>query len=359
MKRIGLTALMAAALVVAACDRQEQDITAPRPEFSQAGSSSTAQSAMFALELTGDFVINSEQVWAFNRPTARTYFANAWNGVVPTPTCTGGGPSGANCAESNRPATPAAPAADVSKLSPIVSQNKCTFWSGGTLAVAAQHSSYTQSLTVKGLNGNGNFKFDYTYLISAGATNPVAAQTAWDLQSEDYQPAQVSFEGYLAGQSTVKSLNAKRNAPWTFKTSHSMTNPDGSARLQNLAATLYDAADYMVWSEPLGYTMEYGTDFLYNGNAGSNGPAGQLIDNAWVGRIHNGLASSPDGDTDNHVGNNSTLGERAVIYPYGFALSEAGNYKLRVSGILKGVDGGRDVSVNIDEQITISADDCS
>ena len=92
----------------------------------------TAQSAMVAL--TPDSVayeIAGTITWTFNRGnhndvdltgTAMSYYSNAWDGVIPTPTCTGGQ---TGCV--TPPAAPAAPAPLSTELMQRAQSDRCTF----------------------------------------------------------------------------------------------------------------------------------------------------------------------------------------------------------------------------------------
>ena len=43
-----------------------------------AQSVTTAQSVMFATEMTGNFVMRDTEVWEFDHAAAKTFFTNAW-----------------------------------------------------------------------------------------------------------------------------------------------------------------------------------------------------------------------------------------------------------------------------------------
>jgi hypothetical protein len=122
----------------------------------------TAQSVMFNSTLPTEFVIEQSETWAFDSPTARTFYINAWDGNPPTVTCTGGGQGGCQ----TPPPAPGAPAPDSSKVPPIANGEKCTFFNGGTLTGT---DTYTQTVTVVVTTSGpskGTWKFTYTYNIA-------------------------------------------------------------------------------------------------------------------------------------------------------------------------------------------------
>jgi len=333
------------------------------PGFGQGGGKiSNAQSAMFENTASGTFLITGSEVWAYNTVTARTYFTNAWDGNPPTVGCTGGGPGGVNCAPSNKPATPVAPAADANKLNGKVGCNSCNFWDGNSLSLACGGpNSYTQDVTINGLNGFGNWKFTFTYNIgfASGGAGPFPTMTAWELQSSSTTDAQVTVDGFFAGQSTQKRSGGG-NPGWSFKTSHTMTNSDGTSRLVNPQFEILDTNAVSVCGpNSITTELEAGVDYFYSRNAGFNGPLGQLIDGALVSVIQTGGKASPDGDTDNFAGNNSTNGERANITSApSCSISAAGSYTLKVTGTLKGVEGAASLPVSITSSVCVSAGTC-
>jgi hypothetical protein len=111
----------------------------------------TAQSAMFENTATGTFVIVGNEVWAYNKVTAATYFSNRLVSG-PTVTCSG---NSTNCNVLNQPATPAVPAPDAQKLNGFIGSNSCNFWDGQALALnpLGPDNQYTQPVTINGLNG--------------------------------------------------------------------------------------------------------------------------------------------------------------------------------------------------------------
>jgi hypothetical protein len=82
-------------------------------------------------------------------------------------------------------------------------QQDCTFWNGGTLT----GSTYTQSVTVNGLNGKGNWTFTYNYVITP-TENPVPARTAWYLFQDN---ANTVTAGLPAAPSTATPVSWARS----------------------------------------------------------------------------------------------------------------------------------------------------
>ena len=110
----------------------------------------TAQSAMFANTASGNFIITGTEVWSYNKDTAATYFSNAVSSG-PVVTCNG---NPTNCATTNQPAAPGAPAPESNKLNASVNSQSCAFWDG-TLLTLTGDTTYKQFVTINGLNGNG------------------------------------------------------------------------------------------------------------------------------------------------------------------------------------------------------------
>lgn len=324
----------------------------------------TAQSAMFDNSASGNFVITGSSVYSYNRDTAATYFTNNWDGAAATVGCTGGGAGGVNCLAANKPATPAAPAADDNKLNGHVGCNACNFWGGNALSLACGGpTSYNQVVTLSGLNGRGNWNFTFTYTIGLTTTDPVPAGTAWDLQTSSTTNADVSVTGFFAGQSVQSKSNG--TGGWSFKASHTMLDSLGASRLVGATATISDDQANVICTLPLTTAVESNQDFVYLGNAGRNGTVAQLFDdgvtaNGTVNEIQGGVSTSLNGKKDDFAGNNGTGGDRAVITASGVcSIAAAGNYTLNVTGTLKGVSGSSSLPVSVNSSICISAGTCS
>ncbi len=333
-----------------------------------------AQSLSFQLTSPQNFILSSEQFWAYDPSAAREYFTNTLVGPSsPFPTCSG---SAANCAASNQPPTPEAPAPLPNRLNAPVNNNQCVFWDGGNLSVKNENKTYKQDLTVKGLNGSGNFKFEWNYAVAVkDGVNPVDMRgvgdnTTWILESET--PASgvpIAVSGSLAGQST--QLMTGKNA--RFKTAHGLVDQFGAARLENAGIELLNGsgATTVLGMVELGlpgfpnYSVLQNENFYYAENAGSfNQPPGLLVREGWVNDIQNGFELATDGQTvDNFPGNDNQGGDRIVFgeddpnngVPLLLAeINQPGSYKVRLFGTLKGnpgeidagFEGTADVKVN-------------
>jgi hypothetical protein len=327
---------------------------------------STAQSAMFNNTAAGTFMISGTEVWSYNKATAATYFSNT---LTSGPVVSCGGNPNTDCASENQPPAPAVPAPDPAKLTPFVASNSCKFWNGTALTLnpLPQDNQYTQSVTISGLNGKGNWKFEWTYTIAFADSvgGPYAAKTAWDLDSSSSTFASVGVAGFFAGQSTQKKAKASPGNPWTFKASHTMTADDGSSRLVNPQYSILDSnGDLVCGPKDIAVLpIESGVDYRYAQNAGVNGSTNQLIDDAMVSAIQQGNVASPGGDKDNFAGNDYTNGERQFVDEDNTpkcSISQEGSYSLIVTGTLKGVSGTTPpIGFSTTSNVCISAGTCS
>jgi hypothetical protein len=376
---------------------------------SAASSNTTAQSIMVfnndgngQLELgSQQFVLLGSETWSYDNAAAKTYFTNAWDGnAPPSPTCTGPG-----CAPGNTtwipnycptPSAPGAPAALANKLNPVVGQNACTFFDGGMLS----GDTYTQDVTVDGscnvcqpcsgsgggcgtstacptISGqkykaasvNANFKFTYTYNITP-TTNPVAARTAWNLDSSNNSPAHVEVSADVASQSTLRkgandctATTCSPGSTWKFKASHTIIDASG-LRVTGMKVGVYDSNNMLVGTEKVqgtDFTLSLGTaDYFYAQNAGVFGDPTQLLNNALVSDIQQGDVCTAGGNRDDQCGNDAVPGEKAVMNaPVGFDIATEGNYTLRVGGTVKGNAGTLDQPFSVCSSLTINAGSCS
>ncbi len=331
----------------------------------QAAKPTNAQSLSFTLSSPQNFILTSEEFWAYDQTAAREFFTN---GVFsgPTVSCTGGGPGGVNCQPGNQPDAPDAPAPDPNRVNAPVNNNQCVFWEGGNLTVQTGNRDYMNFLSRPGKNGAGNWRFTWTYNVGVVAgVNPVAQMTAWVLESES--PADgvpIAVSGSLAGQST--QLMTGRNA--RFKTSHTLIDGFGAPRLNNagIRLTKLGAPNVDLGTIELGlpgfpnYSVLQNVDFFYLANAGTfNFPPGLLVPEqsnpdgtprgAFVSDIQNGLVVATDGQTrDNFPGNDGQGGDLIVFgaedpqngEPLVLGvIDEPGSYKVTLFGELKGNPG--------------------
>jgi hypothetical protein len=279
----------------------------------------------------------------------------------------------------------------------VVGQNACTFFDGGMLS----DDTYTQDVTVNGncnvcepCSGSGggcganlmacptigaqkykvasktaNFKFTYTYNITP-TTNPVDPRTAWNLDSSDSSPAHVEVSANVAGQSTLRkgandcsATTCSPGSTWKFKASHTITDASG-LRVTDMKVGVYDSNDALVGTEKVqgtDFTLSLGTgDYFYAQNAGTFGDTNQLLNGAVVSAIQQGSVCTPGRNRDDQCGNDSVLGEKAVMdAPVRFDLSTEGDYTLRVTGTVKGNAGTLNQPFSVCSSLTINAGSCS
>jgi hypothetical protein len=311
---------------------------------------------MFDVQVGGNYAIAGTETWNFSRDTAETFYANTCNPAPVSITCTGGGRNNVNCLTANQPATPA-PAPEQNKLMQRAQADRCAFWAGGALS----STSYTTTSRVNGVNGNGNWTYTYNCSVVPNAPS-FEARSAWTLASSTTTAATVTLAGTLQGQSALLK-SAKSAADWNYKLSHEMSHVDeltgeAVADLVDPVATITDSNGSIVSASPLAFTLEQGVDYFYSANAGTFGATGLLVNDANVSVIQTGLAAATDGYVDNFAGNDTTLGERAVLTPAEWTFTAPGDYTLTVSGTLKGNTGAVTRSISVTSSATIFAGDC-
>lgn len=267
-----------------------------------AAPSQTAQSVMVSTTYNSNsYEIRPEITYSFNRGTHRepgTAMGYYTNTLIsgPVVSCTNGGKNDANCAAGNQPTTPTAPDpyADTPqkgtlKLQQQAQRDNCTFFSGGTLT----GTTFEQSVPVPGTNGNGNWKFTWTYEIAPNAdydVDPatpgvqVAAFTAWTSTQSGSLTVDVGFSGFVSSESYLKQNS-------TTKYSFTMID-SGVTRARNVNATLESSFDNSTWT-PLA-TM----------NLNNLDTDGDLINDA--------LAVSPTITDYEYYGNGGVFGNSAV-----------------------------------------------
>jgi hypothetical protein len=325
----------------------------------------TAQSAMVALTPDSSaYEIAGTITWTFNRGnqndvdltgTAMSYYTNAWDLVIPTPTCTGGGQNGCVTA----PATPAAPAPLSVELQQRAQSDRCTFFLGGTLGTG----TYTQSITVN-MTGKdtpaaqkGSWTFTYTYAIKpTDAVNPL---TAWTSEVTGGS-VNLGFSGFVASESYQKQSNRHK---------YSFTMVDGGiTRARNVSASLVNngvtlASLDLNNVDTDGDTFNDGLivsgavdDFAYSGNAGVFGNSAVFSALHALGRkpekpIVSILTGNDEAPADNFAGNDYDLAAGNVHKgPYSGSfngLTEAGTYTVVVAGSLKGNSSSADFGFSV------------
>lgn len=314
----------------------------------------TAQSIM--VSVTPDntsYEIEGTVTWTYQRNTCAVgeYTANSgvWNNL--TPTCTGGGPGGVNCLAANQPAVPSAPAIPTTGPNSIANHaqdDRCAFFCGGNVP----GWNYTQTRTVNGRNGFGNWTFTYDYTTTGAGV--VLPNTCWN-SVETGGTVDIGFDGFVCSESFQKQ--STRN-----KYSFTLLGPEGS-RVYNVQVAL-QKFDGTNWETVEGPTPVAETDlvtgqlpvasasenFSYFGNGGVFGNAAVFAFlHAQSGKaantVHEILNGFSDGAiADNFAGNNNDLaaGNVHVAEFTGewLGLTEPGSYRTMVTGTLKGNTGG-------------------
>jgi hypothetical protein len=327
----------------------------------------TAQSVSVQMSGAGDYLLTETETFQFNIGTASGYFTNLQTGA-PAVSCTGGGSHGVNCASTNQPLTPTAPNPDPTKVTDNGNgqafKDRCTFWNGGTPA----GSTYTQSVTVLGLNGSGNWTFTWTYTIAA--TGTVAAQTAWDATFAGGTAVTITFGANIESQSVLVSSQYP-----TAKYSFSLVDSSGN-RVQSLNFSVTDGTNTYTATPNSTVVVNYpwGTvDFISTGNGGEFGTGiGALLDagpnsvpyqnsGATSGdalSILNGLLMSANGlYHDTFAGNNNGGADGSAL---AMAVMDSvqqtlgpGNYAATLTGVVKGNSTTVDQDFSITQTINI------
>lgn len=348
-KLLGFTTLAALALALLAAPLTSTNVYA-----GGATSTTTGQGIMVNLHRTGQLAIHNNEVYAFNEATAAGYFSNALTSG-PSVSCAG---SPTNCSVSNQPAAPAAPAPDSNQvIAPpgnpggqgAIFQNKCTFLDGGTLT----GRTYTQSVTVSGLNTKGFFTFTWTYNVTP-SPDPVAPFTAWDLVATTGDgTADVTLHADIAGESAMSS------SKHTLKYSFSLLDGDGiSNRVSDLAITVdggapIPATSQIVANAPGALPGDPGAvDFNYTTNAGSNGSIALLANGDARAILNN----------DSFAGNNNGGADgQALAYASmdGVHVSLApGAHSVTLTGTVKGNSASAAISFSVNQTISIITPGC-
>jgi len=259
-------------------------------------------------------------------------------------------------------------------VTPVANGEKCTFFNGGTLTGT---DTYTKTVTVVVNSGpqagRGTWKFTYTYNIAPDPSKDqdtsqpgvqVAPRTAWNLiDSSGASTVSVEVNGTIAGQSVVQN-DAKGKRTWNRKYSFTLLNPDGSSRITDLKVTVSgtDSNGNPVSLEAYpGHTVDTNPgDFEYTGNAGTNGNTNLLVPGpAMVSDILKGNVTATDGGKDDFIQNDVVVGyvHLATMEPVTFDLGP-GTYTVTISGKVKGTDGNLDLSFDVTQHLTISAEGC-
>ena len=326
----------------------------------QAGPNQTGQGIMVNLTGGGTFAVHETDTYHFNVATAGTYYTNLWDGVVPTPTCSGPG-----CSLSTAPVAPVAPTPDATQVmghesssgdSGQAHTDHCIFLDGGTLGSMSYAQSVSLTVDVPALCGSKSCTkkatYTWTYGYDVVPTGTVAAFTAWDLVDVNGGgAADVVIGADIAGESVLKS--AKQGTKFSF----SLLESDGSNRVQNLHVMVLDDLLNVVAEGYPGSTVMYPVDFLYTTNAGSNGVTSLLLNGDARTILNNdSFAGNNDGGADGSALALAVMdGVDASLMP--------GEYTGTLTGTVKGnaanTAGGSDISFFISQLIHIVTPGCS
>jgi hypothetical protein len=331
------------------------------PTAHAAAPSQTAQDVMVntALDSTA-YQINGTTTWTFDKDCAEANYtagAGTWDGNAPT--CNG---SPGDCAPSNQPATPSAPAPDAHGPNSVdfhAQQDRCTYFCGGMLDGWA----YTQTETVHGLNGHGNWTFTFNYTSSPN-TATVNPATCWTC-AETGGTVDVNFTGFISSESYLKQSNGRTKYSFTLLDSNGSRVQGASAQLQKFDGTNWvNVGSPIAFTDPLPVTPTT-ADYLYFGNAGVFGNSAvysQLHANGWGKPATNVSAilledNFPNNDNDLVTGNVHEA-DYSGSFP---GLTDAGSYQVVVSGTVKNNAGSgvEPFSVSSSQIIIGGCDTCT
>lgn len=284
-----------------------------------AAPSQTAQSVMVNITPNNTaYIIEGSITWTYDRDTAETYYTNAWDGNPPVVE------AGTGAAQTS----PGTPAPDANKLMQHAQAERCVFFCSGALG----SDTYTQ--TVNGMRG---WKWTYTYNITPIQVS-VGEKTCWSSELTG-GTVDVNFNGFVSSESYLSQSGGR--------TKYSFTLLDADAsRVQNVTAQLQNKVGEN-WVN-IGSPISYGTlpvtstvaDYTYFGNAGVFGNSAVYAALHANGGGKPGTLVSAILLEDNFGNNNSDLVNGNVHeadYSGGFpGLTDSGDYRIQVSGIIKG-----------------------
>jgi hypothetical protein len=314
---------------------------------------------MVAVNLdSGTFLIEGTITWTYDKDCAANHYELVVSGPVATRT------KGA-CTQPAAPPDPIEPPQTANgQLISHLAQEACTFFCGGTLTSSGP---VTQTVIIKTGSGANQcwweFTWSYTWQPKVDMAS-VEPKTCWTSE-ETGGTVDVGFDGFVSSESYLK--NGSKT-----KYSFTLTEPDplGGAplsRVQGVSAQLQKFDDdNSAWLDQ-GSAILLGTlpvtatttDYTYYGNAGVFGnsmvysalhaPApGSGIDYASVSDILS---------ADNFANNNNDLASGNVHqadYAGDFpGLTEAGSYRIVVSGTIKGNSGSANVGFSVSSSIIV------
>ncbi|MFI7547576.1 hypothetical protein [Actinoplanes sp. NPDC049599] len=315
-----------------------------------AGSGTTAQS-VWAGFTAGDgvFGYTDKQTYSFDSLAAATHYANVLESTA-APTCSG---SAANCGASNAPlAAPAAPAPDATKITPLVHADRCTFFTGGLLS----GSTYTQSVTVNGKNGKGNWTYTSAYRITGQTVSP---ETEWSSVLDSSDGAHVTLQGEIAGESVLAKSAA------TSKYSFSLVDSAGASRVTGLSVTLTDPAGTAGTPTPIGSTVVTAADATnfrnFSVGTAPADPADLYLDTLVATNGNTALLAKGDArtilNTDSFAGNNNGGSDgSALAYarldPTEVTLTE-GAWTATLAGTVKDNAGTATTNLSVERKLVV------
>jgi hypothetical protein len=338
---------------------------APKAHAAGPNASQTAQDVMVKTVLdNAAFQISGTTTYTFDKDCAEgnyTAGAGTWDGN--TPTCSG---SAANCASTNQPAVPTAPDPDAHGPNSIehhAQQDRCTYYCGGTLS----SWNYTQTATVAGLNGKGNWTFTFNYSSSPKIAD-VAAGTCWSC-AETGGTVDVGFSGFVSSESYLNNRNTG-----TTKYSFTLLDSLGASRVLGATAKLQYSADGLfddtvdvgtiAFTDPLPVTSTV-NDYLYYGNAGVFGNSAVFSQLHAIGGGKPATNVSAILLEDNFANNNNDLTngnvQEADFSGSFTGLTQAGSYRVVISGTVKDNAGSGFEAFSVTSNSTIigGCDQCS
>ena len=315
--------------------------------------SQTAQSAMVALNFdSAAYQIDGTITWTYHRDDCAVgYYVNTWDGNPPVVT------TGTGATQSSS----GVPDPDANKLRQHAQAQRCVFFCGGNLG----SDTYTQTV-----NGTRGWKWTYTYNITPTPTQlSVDPQTCWTSEVAG-GTVDVGFGGFISSESYLK--NGSKT-----KYSFTLTEPDPNggtplSRAQDVSAQLQKSDGLGGWNN-VGLPIVYGTlpvtatvaDYTYFGNAGIFGNSAVYSAlHATGGGQPESLVSGPNPDTtpgilyqDTFANNNNDLANGNVHqanYTGDFpGLTEAGDYRVFMTGTIKGNSSQANLTFNVASNIVV------
>ena len=365
-------------------------VLAPKIHAASGGSSQTAQSIMVNMTPnSGAFEIGGSITWSYTHPV-RTCATDHYTTVVTGPDVTCDPFPSGGC--TSPPPPPSPPGDSNGHLNSFLNSQtaKCAFFCGGTLP--SDTNDKTVNVNISSGTNKGHWHFTWHYTLTP--TGPVDPQTCYTCEETGGGGSvDVKFCGFIAGESFL--LKNGGGTTWNKKYSFTLTDPDPItglpvSRVTNVMATLQISTDGgTTWNDVPGQgpfaldtsnivhcgrpTDSVGgtfcdlggpvVDYIYDANAGvgGNSPsifnylhssgAGMPVGPAYLvpdytDNILSGLNSSPD----NFAGNDHSLCNYSDTAPFHvefLGITQAGDYRLHVTGTVKGNSGVANQTFNV------------